>query len=422
MSYFTFTLLILSSLINAYAEVGGEIHMEFKQFRDDNLPKTIDQSFSVLSKLRSSYESDHFKLKAEILSRVDKDDSQKDVIIPQDLNITYQVGEEWIWHTTFGFKIYNWSVMESFHPSDFINSKNYQTTFDGIEKRGQLIAEMGLDWNGGGINLFSILRQEDPIYPSSQSRLGFEFDVPTPYYVKAPYTLSQDKWRLPIWPGIRINHSFENFDLALFSVTTYDRETPYVNFEYILPPLGPVNFEIDPLYFPATYHGFTFQRPFDNLILKAEAVIKQYQEKFPLKNQYQQIFFPKDYNTIAVGAEYGIEHPDAGSQSLFLIEYQNITEAKSIRSKMGAFQNDLMLAYRYSFNDTDGKELTVISIFDLDNNDIGAVLDYTQRYDSNWKIKTGLRYFEVKDTEAVINGISHLRGDHHFYLTLGRYF
>ena len=92
----------------------------------------------------------------------------------------------------------------------------------------------------------------------------------------------------------------------------------------------------------------------------------------------------------------------------------------SLDSSLGPFQNDLLLAHRYSWNDKEGTEIFTGVIVDLDDSkDILGSLEFKQRIFDEWTTKLSLRVIEASSGDE---GLRNLEKNDHVSLWLSRHF
>ena len=107
-----------------------------------------------------------------------------------------------------------------------------------------------------------------------------------------------------------------------------------------------------------------------------------------------------NHGRLALGLEYGTSLA-SGAESTLILEGQTIlgtTRAEAL--ELDLFQGDVLLGYRYAFNDVDSKALLVSVIVDVEHPDelIGSA-QYSQRLGDTWTFNASLRVVEAPESD-----------------------
>ena len=133
---------------------------------------------------------------------------------------------------------------------------------------------------------------------------------------------------------------------------------------------------------------------------------------------------PEDHLEAAFGLEYIWAHEESGSETNFIFEGTGIfgpNEAN--RAAMGVFQRDIMVGLRHAFNDDVGREIFFSFFMDIErDHEYLFNFSYTRRLTDEWKVKTGVRYYDAPVKGAAPRGLETLHNDNHIFLNLIRYF
>jgi len=400
----------------------GELSFEFRQFKNDDIPSTVDGGQAVFGRVETRWEEDAYKTVFRGLFRTDRLDSSRDVMFIEDAYFSMNFMQEWRLYA--GYKIFNWTATEAFHPADVVNSRNWDSNLEYLDKRGELTLELNRSvWNGD-ISFYYWPRYERPLYPSASNRLGFGQTLRPPVFVDDH---SNDR-RGQQW-GVRLDQHVGTADISLHVLQHMDRnfavvgESNYTLVPIFISPSGviPNSTPTIPYFFRDTQVGGTLQYVLGGLIIKAEGAIRKFKKDLNILTA-RGFRTPVDHQEIAAGFEYGIVH-DNGTESTFFLEGDTILgTSEAQRAELSAFQRDVFLGYRFAFNDQDSREIFVAGITDLERaNENFYSAKYSQRIGDSWKVGTGLRFYEAPQKGTYATGLEVLNGDNQFFLTLTRY-
>jgi hypothetical protein len=405
----------------------GELALEFRQFKDDGNVTTEDSAISVFSRLENKYEGESWKYVFRGFARVDKEDTDRSLMSIEDAYLKMYLNENQTFAFSAGYKIFNWSTTEAFHPADSINSRNYDTNLENLEKLGEPAIEFQMELENFHWTLFYFPRFERPFYPGDQSRLGLGADLDKPIILEGS-ELEREQW-VPQY-GTRFGFTIFDFDLAFHAIDHIDRNFPILGTHQYTTLLGQT-FPNDlnkllnapvPYYFRSREYGFTSQGIFGPFLLKIEGAIRDFKESDPIYTLLglRQI---TDHQEWAVGLEYSFTH-DYGGETFLILEGNSVFGTnEETRAELSVFQRDAFFAVRHAINDVMGKELMFGFFNDLErSHEHLYTFSYTQRLTNEWKIKGGIRIYDAPQKGPVPQGLEAYDEDHHGYLTLTRYF
>lgn len=429
---FSFLLfLFCDSLLASSFSQKGEVHLEFRRFKNDEIGSTRDQAYSLFSRLETAYEEEGVKLNFRGYGRVDPKNSSRNIMVFEDSYIDYSFspdkeGDKKI-NLFAGWKIFNWSATEAFHPADIINSRNYDSNLENLEKVGELSLGIEGQMGMGELGLYFFPQYERPRYPGKENRLGLGVDFDRPVWIDGEKN-NNEVWGIQY--GAYSSWNLGDADLSFFAISHMDRTYPlvgtdqYARVSTLIVPSGiiPLENASRPYYFKTFDSGFTYQHVFGSFILKMESVYKNFLEE---KNIYTTsgLRSPDDHGENALGLEYDYTS-DGGSDWQFFLEAQSFySSSKAQRAEMSVFQNDIMLGMRFAANDVMGSEFFISLIADWERSHeyLGNMV-FMRRLSDSWKFKTGLRYFDAPKKENNAKGLENLNQDHHFFASLIRYF
>ena len=119
-------------------EYQGEVGSRYRAFQADDNKDNKDYQFSLETRFQSKYVDENNIYHFGFFSRIDQNDSTRNIINFDEIYYSRAgIGSEESITFTIGNKIFNWSMMEIFHPVDNINSRNFDSNGDLIERLGQ---------------------------------------------------------------------------------------------------------------------------------------------------------------------------------------------------------------------------------------------------------------------------------------------
>lgn len=441
-----FFLFFLCSSVMAEVSSFGELALESRVFEDDDNDDTQDWGIGAYSQLEVNYESGVFSHVFRATARVDRKDPGRNFVTFEDAYLSARIfgGVKLL----AGYKIFNWSATEAFHPADQVNSRNYDGEIENLEKKGELTVEAELPLYRGTFSLYFFPRFEDPKLPSPSSRLGgMGIDLGGPTVVDGMDADTNHKW-VPQF-GVRtvqyldwgdfsahaLKHVNRNY--PLLGTHKYSEQTlgspPFFSITQLAPNdimLGPTTY-----YLPGWQFGSTAQVLTDSGVLKFEGAYYMFDDHKPIfdlalfaqdplkedENEYLQK--RKDHGELVVGYEHNLYH-DNSTQSTLLFEAVSVLGLnKEERASTSIFQRDIFLGYRFSFNDTMGKEILFNVIADLErSHEYLYNLSYSQRLSNTWKIESSLRFYDAPQKGDIPQGLEALDESTGLNLTLTRFF
>ena len=139
--------ILLNSSLFAFIGEGewsgsGEINLQARQFKDDKLETTEDTGLAVLTKVEEKYVGERSKHLFRGFVRIDEKDRDRDLMRVEDAYFSWRLGEQQSYKLLVGYKIFNWTATEAFHPADMVNSRNYDSDLENLEKIGELTIEL----------------------------------------------------------------------------------------------------------------------------------------------------------------------------------------------------------------------------------------------------------------------------------------
>ncbi|MDC1175495.1 hypothetical protein OAT67_08855 [Bacteriovoracaceae bacterium] len=424
---FLFITLLISRFVSAEVTGQGEVAFESRFFDNDGSDRTQDIGYGMFSRVEASYKEGVSNHSLRAFARVDKKDNGRDLFVVEDLNASWYLGENEQYSVLFGYKLFNWTATEAFHPADVINSRNLDSDLERLEKKGELTAEFDFLLDDGTISFYYFPRFEEPIYPSSKSRLGASI-VPDDPEVIDSGNIEGSNW-IPQF-GVRLAQTHEGTDFSLHALYHVDRNKPLIGTKDYFVLAGNVlpnnsskfTSSPTPYYFKVFQLGGTFQKSFESILIKFEGAHRAYQGKTPILT-FNGLRNPSDHTEAAISSEYTFNW-EGGFDTTFIAEATSIFGVdKEERAELSVFQRDFLFAIRHVFNDVMGKEIFLSLVSDMErDNERFYNFSYSQRLTDTWKIKTGIRVYDAPQKESIAKGLEVLDNDNSINFTLSRFF
>jgi hypothetical protein len=425
----------------------GEVAIESRVFDRDSRPETPDWGVSFFSRVETRYDTREFSHVFRGMARIDRKDEGRNFITIEDAYFSARLFSGQV-KLLGGYKIFNWTATEAFHPADQINSRNYDGELENLEKKGELTIELEVPvWNGV-VSFLLLPRFEEPKLPGANSRQGGTgITLDRPVVVDGEDATTNDPW---VWQfGINTIQSFSFGDVSFHALRHVNRNYPLLGTHdfgtrTFTIPFPPISFEqllpnstvVRPYYFKTTQIGGTVQWMLP-VVTKIEWAYRWFERDRDIMdlsfvnevtlNGYpaESLRRPVNHGEVALGFEYPYDH-ESGTESMFLLEFNTfLGTSKEERQRLSIFQRDMFLGYRFSLNDFMGREFLLSSIIDLEGRSEQLYsLSYSQRLSDFWRIRTGLRIYQAKRPVDRLrtSGMQLLRRSDSFNLTLTRYF
>jgi len=427
---FTIITLVLAQFgcrsLMAEFQDAGELRFETRKFKDDEVDRTIDDAMAVYTRAEIKYFQESYNATFRGYALADSKDNTRDNLTIEDLFFTYYLKKDESASLSAGYKIFNWSATEAFHPADILNSQNYDSNIESLDKIGELNVDTSFKTPYGNFSLLYLPYAQAPKYPKQRSRLGASVNLTRPVWVT-----SKDETNIQNWHhqgALKYSNSVGSGDLSLHAVYHLNTVNPIVGkriiYEHILFFSLPVGIEFTPYYFRALQLGGTYQYALDGgWLIKTEAAYRDFLDDEVIIQTLKGNRSPQDHGIIAVGTEYGFSM-EAGGESNIVLEFQTLVGPNKLaRSELSVFQNDVMLGYRLALNDTLGREFFLSLIRDIERqNETLYNFNYTQRLNDNWKIKTGFRVFDAPKKDTYATGLEAYHNSHYLFFNLSRFF
>lgn len=423
-------LILTGPLAHSKVSDQGEITFENRKFESDNNNLTYDDNYAIFARAKVHFEEKGFVGVLSAYGRADSKDRERNHYVVEDAYGSYTFGEEENFKVLAGWKLFNWSEMEAFHPADVVNSKNYDGEIENLEKKGELTLEAEYVLAEGTVNFYYWPRVENPVYPGTRSRTGVNFGVSMkdPVWVNGRDAGTSSKWQPQF--GLRLNQTIGDLDFAVQFLDHFDRSHPLIGYTFGTSILGteiPTDSQdLRPHFYRVRELGGTMTYALESYLFKLEASVRKFENDFQTLVPETATTFsrarPEDHSEVAFGVEDTLTFDEVDHEVTLIFEITSILgPSKTARRRLSTFQRDALIGMRYNFNDTMGSELFMSIIQDIEYSDERLInLSLTRRLSDQWKFKTGIRAYQAK--QRGFTGLQVLKGDSYGYLNLSRFF
>ena len=397
MSYRILVALVFAILpLEAYAKWSsrGQLGVESRGFLDDDNAATVDQALGLFGRLQIDHKSKPFRERLRLYGRLDREDLERTILVVEEAWVEWKAKP---FRVRAGFDLLNWTATEAFHPSDILNSRNLDSSIQNYDKLGEPMVSLSYKGTIGVLTAYFLPTVINPILPSPNSRLSFSPGLQTQFAYLDQNGELLDDWFKP-QGALRWNRGFDDFDLSFHAVRHLDRSQPSI---------GLLDGAPTALFQTVTQLGGTYQHVLGAWILKCEGGWRFFE---PIAIQSGLALLSEgtgkpNHGRLALGLEYGTSLA-SGAESTLILEGQTIlgtTRAEAL--ELDLFQGDILLGYRYAFNDVDSKALLVSVILDVeDPEEIIGSAQYSQRLGDTWTFNASLRLVEAPEPTEAIGG------------------
>lgn len=388
------------------------ISVESRLFESDNLDLTLDQAFDVKGHVDWKVGINEWQLRLAVLGQAAAIDTKRNFIFPEQVYLGYRKG---LVQIRAGFHKFTWSDMETFHPADILNVRNFDTRIENPEKIGEPAVHLRLGSDSITVDLVYLPMNLVPWGPSKHSRMnllppGF---VPTEIlWVTRDRALSSDSFRHQ-WAA-RLGKSLGGARVDFHIVQHQDMTQPTFMFD-------PLTSDLLAVLHPVTQIGGTYTQKVGGLTVRFEAARRIFSGGFmsPLYGPVAQV----DHDLAALGFEFK-KQILGRSESTFYLEGQGLfSVTEDQRAGLSLFQRDAMVGYRHEFNDSVQRKLFVSFIFDIEReNEYLWSLTYSQNIWKRLRLEFGWRLVDAPQEESFPVGLEVLNNSDHLQLSLKKPF
>lgn len=405
----------------------SEFTFEVRQFSDDDDDETFENQRALKIRTHIEKETEKGKFTAIISGRYDDQDPNRNLMWPEDLYYQHRLAQKYDF--SVGFKTFNFSAMDAFNPLDSINARIFDVSIVNAEKMGELALGLSTERMDGTLSFYLLPFPTRPVLPGSQSRINLEENLDRAIWMGS--NDDEPDWDdhfLVTWEGM-----FGDWDSLLLFSKGIDRSRTIVGTDDYNITAGNAipngtDFNI-PYYYERYLTGINLVGPIGDDLLRFSAAYAYYLSETEIYTAEQalarssdpdDLVFPPDYTSVALGYERPVEH-DGGYSSSLIAEYQTILFAGGENVAGFPLANDIYLAWRLNFNDINSKQFTIAGAYDLEGSNEGFVrVEYSQRFMEVFKIQTGILEYMIPD-DSSFTGYGIFRDTEHAYMNITYY-
>ncbi|WP_414429983.1 hypothetical protein ACMG4M_10985 [Alcanivorax sp. IL3] len=375
-------LLVLPSLAAGW-EFRGETGLEGRYFTQASPYEAADYSTNSSLYLKGEVFHEWNNRDDQFIfipyARVDENDSERTHADIRELSWIH-VGSGW--ESRVGIRKVFWGVTEGRHLVDIINQTDLVDQVDGEEKLGQPMLNLSTVRDWGIVDLFVLPGFRERTYAGEEGRPR----TPLPVSDHARYESGAEDKRVDV--AFRYQQYFNNgLELALSHFSGTSRE-PLLLPEALSPqqlqsllltgslPAGS-DPELVPLYNVIDQTGLELQYLNNGWLWKLEAITRSGQG-----DRFTALDGGFEYTHVGV--------LDSAADLGWLLEYLWEDRDELLASP---FQDDVLLATRFTFNDVASTEILAGVIYDLENDEKAINLESSRRFGNNLKASLEARFY-----------------------------
>ena len=376
------SLLVLPTLATGW-EFRGETGLEGRYFTQDSPYQAADYSSNGSVYLKGEVFHEWNNRDDQFIfipyARVDENDSERTHVDIRELSWIH-VGSGW--ESRVGIRKVFWGVTEGRHLVDIINQTDLVDQVDGEEKLGQPMLNLSTVRDWGIVDLFVLPGFRERTYAGEEGRPR----TPLPVSDDARYESGAEDKRVDV--GFRYQQYFNNgLQLALSHFSGTSRE-PLLLPEALSPqelqallltgslPAGS-DPQLVPLYNVIDQTGLELQYLNSGWLWKLEAITRSGQG-----DRFSALDGGFEYTQVGVF--------DSAADLGWLLEYLWEDRDALLASP---FQDDVLLATRFTFNDVASTEILAGVIYDLENDEKAINLESSRRFGNNLKASLEARFY-----------------------------
>ena len=379
----------LFSVAQAY-ELSGYAAAEYRYFQHDSQlaePGQHDPSLVLAPEFYTEWDDGRQSLLISPFLRVDAEDDER---THADLREFQWLLVEDSWELRLGIGKVFWGVAESQHLVDVINQTDLVENSDTEDKLGQPMVNLSLFQDWGTVDLFVMPYFRERTFSGRDGRLRGPLVVDTD---AAQYESGAGRQHVDL--AVRWSHSLGDWDIGLSHFYGTNRE-----------PLLLLNSSASALIpFYETMHqtGVDVQYTSDAWLWKLETIRRETDSD--------------TFSALTGGVEYTFysvldSDIDVGLLAEYLFDDRD-------NASVTAFEDDVLIGTRLTWNDAQSSELLFGLIQDLSSQDIGWNIEASRRIGNRWKVSLEGRFFSVDDQSSVLFPV---RDDDYLQFELARYF
>lgn len=362
------------SIVNAEEiDFSGSVGIEMRGFMQSSEQQKQADGFipSVFFEPEVKWRSDDRNHRFSFVgfSRYDEQDSERTHSDIRELYWSYNSGD---WTTTVGINKVFWGVTESVHLVDVINQTDLVEDIDQEAKLGQPMIHFSNQRDWGKLDFYILPYFRERTFPGLEGRFNFGLKVSDDVI----YESSEEQNHIDL--AFRYSHYFGDVDLGFHVFEGTNRE----------PRLIPNNdfSELTAIYDQMSQVGVDLQYTNEAWLWKFESI-------------YRSTDIDNFFASVA-GFEYTLfQINDSAADLGLLLEYQY--DGRNNESAPTSADNDLFLASRYAFNDSQDTSILAGVVIDTENETTFLNIEAQRRIGDNLNAELRIRALTNVDPEDV---------------------
>lgn len=297
------------------------------------------------------------------------------------------------WEVLAGVNRVFWGVTESRHLVNVLNQVDSVENVDEEDYLGQPMIEWTLQKDYGRFSAFYLPYFRERTFPGGDGRLRFPAPIETE---DARYGSRQGQWHPDM--ALRYAHFIGDWDVGVHYFRGTNREP---RFEPI--GAGPT---LRPVYDRMDQVGVDLQYTKDAWLWKAEGLFRHTERD--------------DFTALVAGFEYTFfQKWNRGDGDIGVLAEYLFDDRQTRHGFPTAFQNDLFLGSRLSWNDIQDTAALAGVALDIDDGSTSARLEFERRFGNAWKLELQAQIFAHANDDNLLDVF---RRDSFLTLSLARYF
>lgn len=298
------------------------------------------------------------------------------------------------WELRVGFRKVFWGVAEGLHLVDIINQTDLIENTDTEDKFGQPMVNLALIRDWGTVDLFILPGFRERSFPGEEGRFR---SFPEVSVGNAKF--ERHGFEKHMAYAVRWAQVIGDWDIGLSHFYGTSREP------VLKPEISQAgSMSLVPYYELINQTGLDIQLTLDDWIVKHEGIIRSGQGK--------------TFYAMSTGVEYTLFNLFSTGLDLgFVAEY--MYDTRGGQNTSAPFQDDILAALRFGFNDVQSTEILAGVMFDRTNNSKFYNVEASRRFGDSFKVDLELRVFSGAPK---IDSSYSLRHDDHVRLEVSYYY
>lgn len=387
------TLLLLLPFTATAVEISGSLNLEYRYFLQDALDpqqSSANASVSIQPEFYHAWDDNQQSITFTPFYRYDQHDNERSHFDIRELS-WLKAAEAY--ELRVGVRKVFWGVTESQHLVDIINQTDLLENPDGEDKLGQPMINLALINDWGTLDLFVLPYFRERTFPGVEGRLRSipRVDTDNPVYQ------SKDKEK-HIDYAARWFKTIDDWDIGLSHFYGTSR---------------------DPLFVAGVDGGGNpVLRPVYNLIHQTGVDVQVTKDEWLWKlEMIRRSGMGETYNAVTLGLEYTFFGIAQSSADLGVVAEYLYDDRK--QNATTPFEDDLLLALRWTRNDVASTEALLGVIVDTDGDGRFYNFEASRRFSDNMKLTIETRiYSGIPSSDPIYS----LRNDDYIHAELAYYF